>query len=74
MKNGTKDKYEGLWLYIAEMGEKSFTLTFGDAEKISGVPIDHSLLKYKKNLSTYGYEVKRISLKTQTIEFGKCFG
>ena len=40
-----------------------------DIEKIAGVPIDHSFLKYKKELSEYGYKVGKISMKGQTVEF-----
>ena len=72
MKGETRDKYELLWKYVADSGEDLMVLSFDDAEKISGVPIDHSFLKYKRNLISFGYEVKKISLKAQTIEFVKC--
>lgn len=43
-------------------------ISFDEAEKIAGVPIDHSFLKYKKELD--GYRIK-ISLKEKTIRFEK---
>ena len=47
------------------------TLTFEETEHIAGVPLDHSFLKYKKELLAYGYEVKKISMKAQTVLFVK---
>ena len=38
---------------------------------ILGFRIDHSFLKYKKELKEYGYEVGKISIKEQTIIFNK---
>ena len=72
MKGETKDKYGLLWKFVADRGEDLMVLSFDDAEKISGVPIDHSFLKCKKNLLSFGYEVRKISLKARTIVFGKC--
>ena len=43
-------KYIPLWNWIRENGEDSFKLTFAEIEKIAGVPLDHSFLKYKKEL------------------------
>lgn len=62
-------KYEKLWKYIQESGKEQLTLTFDEIKKIAGVPIDHSFLKYKKELPQYGYEVKKISMKAQTVIF-----
>ena len=42
-----------------------------EIEKIVGLPLDHSFLKYKKELLDYGYEVGKISMKTQTVNFIK---
>jgi len=39
--------------------------------KIAGVKIDHSFLNYKKELTAYGYQVGKISLKEQTVVFNK---
>ena len=62
-------KYVPLWEYIQNHGEQTFKLTFSEIEKIAGVLIDHSFLKYKKELLEYGYEVGKISMKEQTVIF-----
>ena len=64
-------KYEPLWNWIKENGSDSFKLTFEEIEKIAGIPIDHSFLNYKKELQNYGFKVGKISLKEQTVTFGK---
>ena len=62
-------KYELLWNWIRENGTDSFKLTFDEIEKIAGLPIDHSLLAYKKELIEYGFMVGKISIKEQTVSF-----
>ena len=52
-------------------GNQSFKMTFEEIRDIAGIPIDHSFLKYKKELIDYGYEVGKISMKEQTIIFNK---
>lgn len=64
-------KYNALWSYIQENGSPSFVLSFAEIEKIAGIPIDHSFLKYKKELTEYGYQVGKISMKEQTVVFQK---
>lgn len=64
-------KYDALWEYVQKNGQPSFTLTFAEIQDIAGVPIDHSFLKYKKELPEYGYEVEKISMKGQTVIFRK---
>lgn len=64
-------KYDPLWEYVQSRQEPSFRLTFEDIQNILGVPIDHSFLKYKKELADYGYEVGKISMKEQTVIFNK---
>ena len=64
-------KYGRLWEWIAKNAAESVTLTFDEIEKIAGLPIDHSFLKYKKELSDYGYLVAKISVKGQTVNFVK---
>lgn len=64
-------KYDPLWQYIGQIESASFELTFAEIEKIAGVPIDHSFLKYKKDLAVYGYQVGKISMKKQTVSFLK---
>lgn len=64
-------KYDTLWAWIQENATDSFHLTFAEIEKISGFPIDHSFLTYKKELTAYGYQVGKISMKAQTVAFQK---
>ena len=63
--------YNTLWAYIHESGIPQMTLTFDEIGQIAGVPLDHSFLKYKKELCNYGYEVVKISMKAQTVLFAK---
>ncbi len=62
-------KYNKLWEYIKKSGAPQLTLTFDEVGEIAGVPLDHSFLHFKKELLAYGYEVKKISMKTQTVLF-----
>ncbi len=64
-------KYNALWEYVKNSGSRSFKLTFDEIRDIAGVRIDHSFLKYKKELAEYGYEVGKISMKEQTVAFNK---
>ena len=52
-------------------GMKNLKLTFEEIQSIAGIPVDHSFLKYKKKLEEYGYQVGKISMKEQTINFIK---
>ncbi|MDY4592532.1 MAG: hypothetical protein SO434_03925 [Eubacteriales bacterium] len=62
-------KYQRLWEFISEQNRDMLVLTFAEIEKISGMPIDHSFLSYKKELSDYGFSVSKISMKNQTVKF-----
>jgi len=64
-------KYSPLWEYVQKTGNPSFKLTFEEIQAIAGIPIDHSFLKYKKELAEYGYQVGKISMKEQTVMFQK---
>ena len=64
-------KYESLWHYIKNCNEDTITLTFTEIGSIAGVPIDHSFLRYKKELVEYGWAVGKISMKAQTVLFIK---
>lgn len=65
-------KYERLWQYIRDCGQDPLTLTFAEIASIGGVSIDHSFLRYKKELEDYGYRVKKIYMKEQKVTFEKC--
>lgn len=62
-------KYEALWSYIEKVEKQAVTLTFKEINEIAGVPIDHSFLRYKKELTEYGWEVRKISTKAQNVLF-----
>lgn len=64
-------KYSSLWEYVKKNGNQSFRLTFEEIKDIAGIEIDHSFLKYKKELNEYGYQVGKISLKEKTVIFNK---
>lgn len=64
-------KYEPLWDFISNRDEDDLTLTFADIENIVGVPLNHSFLTAKKELTTYGFAVGKISMKAQTVTFKK---
>lgn len=65
-------KYEPLWNYINSCGQETVMLRFEKIGEIVGAPLDHSFLRYKKELTEYGYEVKKISMKEQKVIFEKC--
>ena len=64
-------KYGALWEYVQKSGKESFQLTFEEIQEIAGIPIDHSFLKYKKELAEYGWQVGKISMKNETVLFTK---
>lgn len=64
-------KYSLLWEYIQKDGQQTIKLAFDEIEAVSGVKIDHSFLNYKKELTSYGYKVEKISLKEKTVIFTK---
>ena len=53
---------------------KNYKLTYDEIKNILGFEIDHSFLKYKKELENYGYIVVKINMKNKTIEFNKLGG
>ena len=64
-------KYNTLWAYVQENGNPTLKLTFAQIQEIAGIPIDHSFLQYKKELTDYGYQVGKISMEEQTVVFRK---
>ena len=50
-------KYEPLWRYIKDNKKEEYKLTYEDIRSVLGFYIDHSFLKYKKELLEYGYEL-----------------
>lgn len=64
-------KYQGLWSYVGSCGEEDITLSFEEIERLAGVGVDHSFLRYKRELAEYGYKVGKISMKARTVLFIK---
>ena len=64
-------KYDALWESIRERGQPRLTLSFDTVEELAGVPLDHSFLSCKKELTAYGYAVGRISMTNKTVLFIK---
>ena len=62
-------KYDTLWKWINENKTDDFKLTYAEIENIVGVPIDHSFLTFKKELLQYGFQVAKISMNEQTVDF-----
>ncbi len=62
-------KYAALWRWIAAQSGGALELSFAEIEGIVGLPLDHSFLNCKKELTDYGWKVEKISLKQQTIVF-----
>lgn len=66
-----RSKYNALWEYVKNSGKQSLKLTFDEIQNIAGVPIDHSFLNFKKELTNYGYQVGKISMKEKSVSFEK---
>ena len=62
-------KYLELWNYLKNNNLDSYELSFDEIKNILGFDIDHSFLKYKKELSSFRYEVVKISMKDKKIIF-----
>ena len=64
-------KHDALRESICERSQPRLTLSFDAVEELAGVPLDHSFLSCKKELTAYGYAVGRISMKNRTVLFIK---
>lgn len=62
-------KYDPLRKRIAENRSGDFSLSFEEIEQITGFPLDHSFLNCRKELTQYGWQVGKISLKRRSMEF-----
>ena len=62
-------KYKPLWEHIQTIDAEKLSLSYEEIQSILGFPIDHSFLNYKKELLDYGWNVKKISMKEQTVLF-----
>lgn len=64
-------KYNALWDYVRSQSAPQRTLSFDEIQQIAGIPIDHSFLQYKKELTAHGWQVVKISMKEKTVCFAK---
>lgn len=64
-------KYTLLWEYVKNSEKLSLKMTFDEIYDVAGAPMDHSFLKYKKELSEYVYAVEKISIKDKSVLFIK---
>ena len=64
-------KYNKLWEFIRNKNDEIVELDFDSIRKLFGFEIDHSFLKYKKELEDYGYVVKKIYLKDKKVMLKK---
>lgn len=62
-------RYVPLWKYITLQNTDCIKLTFAQIEQITGAELNHSFLTCKKELLDYGWNVSKISMKTQTVMF-----
>ena len=64
-------KYGPLWIYLKENKKENYKLSYEEIKDILGFEIDHSFLRYKKELKEYNYEVLKLSMKDKYVEFIK---
>lgn len=64
-------KYNPLWEFVQKEEKSQMKLSFDDIREILGMEIDHSFLNCKKELTQFGYQVGKISLKEKTVIFKK---
>ena len=71
MMQKNMSKYSTLWKYVQKSNEPQLKLTFDEIQGLTGIPIDHSFLTYKKERTEYGNKVGKISMKEKTVIFSK---
>ena len=62
-------KYNSLWEYVARQTDETRKPSYTEIMEISGTPLDHPFLRFKKELEPYGWQVKKISMKEETVFF-----
>lgn len=63
--------YQPLWEWLVRRNGETVKLTYSEIAGIAGVPMNHSFLNKKKELTVYGWRVGKISLKAKTVTFEK---
>jgi len=64
-------KYQPLWEYVAKLNSFPSEISFDGIYSVLGFSINHAFLTYKKEAANYGFIVKKISLKENTVLFDK---
>ncbi len=64
-------KYQPLWQYVVEQKQDHLELSFATIASILGFPMDYTILKDKQELVSFGYELTKILLKTETVLFNR---
>ena len=64
-------KYSPLWTWLSRQEVDACTLSFEEIGCLAGVPLDHSFLQYKKELTAFGWQVKKISMKKRVVFFAR---
>lgn len=67
-------KYTPLWEFVAKRTEDAVSMSFAEVEQLLGFPIDHSFLSFKKELTAYGWQAGKISMKAKTVSFHRSDG
>jgi len=65
------DKYSKLWERFDGKIEAKITLSFDEIKTIAWIDVDHSFLKFKKNLENHGYTLEKISQNERLMVFRK---
>lgn len=60
-------KYDKLWKYIRDNNKEKYKLSFDEIKNVLGFELEHSFLKYKKELENFGYKVVKIKLKEKSV-------
>lgn len=64
-------KYSPLGETFRDRREPNVIMTFAEIGNYLGFPVDHAFLTRKKELTAYGYSVKKASIKAQTVQYEK---
>ena len=62
-------RYRPLWEYVSLHDCDELTLSFSEIAGTFGLSIDHTFLRFGKELHAYGFRVGRVSVQDQEITF-----
>ena len=66
-KEKMEEFIDNMWKYIKDNEKAEYKIHYEEIRNILGFDIDHSFLKYKKELLEYGYEITKISIKEKYV-------